>query len=61
MTGFYVTVEVVSLADDGTEETSVTTVGPVPADGDEPRWSALDTMLSIYESYTVLGYDPIYE
>lgn len=61
LTGFYVTVEVVSLADDGTEETSVTTVGPVPADGDEPRWSALDTMLSIYESYTVLGYDPIYE
>lgn len=59
--GFNVTVEVVVVGDDGSEETAVITVGPVRADGEEPNWSVLDSMLSDYKSYEVLSYEAVYE
>jgi hypothetical protein len=60
LVAFDVTLEVVSLEEDGSETTDVITIEDVPADGDSPSISYLNESLKGYISYTILSSEPIY-
>ena len=61
LVGFDVTVEVTSLAEDGSEVTDVITVDNVPVSGDGPSTAYLDSVLSGYVDYRIISSSPIYE